>query len=166
MRRQAVLLAAFICAMVALSVGAPWRDVPGAQAATIQGTATGANGAHTCALTSLGTLKCWGYNNRGQIGNDVTGTNALTPQNVCAAAGCGSLLSGVVYLAAGSEHTCAILSDTTARCWGSNTNGQLGDGTTGDSDTPVKVCASGSGSACPALTRIRHLRARRSDLRA
>src|SRR5262249_26837438 len=45
----------------------------------------------------------------------------------------------VVAVTAGGNHTCALLSDTTARCWGSNSNGQLGDGTTTQRLLPVMV---------------------------
>jgi len=152
--RRTLVLVLCICAMVALSVGAPWRDVPEAQALTIPLTATGADGNHTCVLTGTGGVKCWGDNANGQLGNDITGGTSGTPQNVCAAAGCASLLSGVTWVAAGNGHTCAVLSDTTAKCWGQNAKGQLGDGTIGPSDTPVKVCASGSGAGCPALSGI------------
>ena len=40
---------------------------------------------------------------------------------------------------AGKDHTCAVISDDSVRCWGRNHRGQLGDGTYGDSDDPVMV---------------------------
>ena len=46
---------------------------------------------------------------------------------------------GVVQLAAGGSHTCALLGDGTARCWGANSVGQLGDGTATQRDLPVAV---------------------------
>jgi alpha-tubulin suppressor-like RCC1 family protein len=48
-------------------------------------------------------------------------------------------LRGTVVLAAGGDHTCAVLGDGTVRCWGYNDAGQLGDGSTHDSLAPVLV---------------------------
>ena len=48
-------------------------------------------------------------------------------------------LASVVGLAASADHTCALLSDGTARCWGDNSYGQLGDGTTTARMAPVAV---------------------------
>ena len=75
---------------------------------------------HTCARLSDGTVRCWGSNAIGQLGDGTT-TQRLTPTAVPG-------LSDVVGLSAGHQHTCAVLSDGTARCWGSNSDGQLGDG--------------------------------------
>jgi alpha-tubulin suppressor-like RCC1 family protein len=107
---------------------------------------------HTCALLSDGTAMCWGDNYYGQLGDGTT-SRRDTPVAVCASGsgpGCsgGAALGGVVAISAGSYHTCALLSDGTARCWGNNVRGQLGDGTTTERHTPVAVCASGSGPGC------------------
>lgn len=51
----------------------------------------------------------------------------------------GTPLNGVLRVSAGYSHACALLSDTTVACWGSNGGGQLGDNTTLDSSTPVQV---------------------------
>jgi hypothetical protein len=48
-------------------------------------------------------------------------------------------LSGVTSIGTGESHTCAVLSDTTVRCWGMNLEGGLGDGTLTDSPVPVPV---------------------------
>jgi alpha-tubulin suppressor-like RCC1 family protein len=50
-------------------------------------------------------------------------------------------------IAAGSEHTCAIATGGVVYCWGSNSNGQLGDGTTADSWVPVAVSGLGTNVA-------------------
>ena len=55
-------------------------------------------------------------------------------------------LTGAVALAAGRQHTCALLDDGTARCWGDNEFGQLGDGTTMPHGDPSPVVSpDGSG---------------------
>ncbi|MBI2061726.1 MAG: hypothetical protein HYT87_18450, partial [Nitrospirae bacterium] len=88
-------------------------------------------GSHTCALISDGTVKCWGYNVDGQLGDGTT-TNRLTPTAV-------SSLSSSLAVAGGGNHACALLSDGTVQCWGKNQYGQLGDGTTTNRTTPVAV---------------------------
>jgi alpha-tubulin suppressor-like RCC1 family protein len=93
-----------------------------------------AGGDHTCALISDGTVRCWGYNTTGQLGN---GTTTDSPTPVVVSGISGSTLASKI--AASYRHTCALISDGTARCWGSNTRGQLGDGTTANSSTPVVV---------------------------
>jgi alpha-tubulin suppressor-like RCC1 family protein len=95
-------------------------------------TALGAGGSHSCAVVAGGTVRCWGYNGSGQLG-DGTLTTRTTPVTV-------SGLGGAVALGAlGESHTCAAISDGTARCWGSNASGQLGNGIPNDSATPVTV---------------------------
>src|SRR5690606_39736769 len=80
-------------------------------------------------------LYCWGYNLYGRLG-DGTRTDRWTPVAVQAPAGV--VLSGVV---AGAAHTCAHGSDDKLYCWGYNSSGQLGDGTTTERWTPVAVQA-------------------------
>ncbi|MCB0977641.1 MAG: hypothetical protein KDB02_09300 [Acidimicrobiales bacterium] len=89
-------------------------------------------GGHTCARLGNGDLRCWGYNAYGQIGDGTTDATAL-PTTV------GGGTSGAVALDAGSDHTCAALANGTVRCWGYNSTGQVGDGTTEDRTSPVAV---------------------------
>ena len=84
---------------------------------------------HTCALLVNGTVKCWGYNFYGELGDGTT-TERHTPVTVKAAAGSTSPLSGVIAVAVGDSHSCALLVGGTVKCWGANGAGGLGDGTT------------------------------------
>ncbi|MBU6335965.1 MAG: RCC1 repeat-containing protein, partial [Chloroflexi bacterium] len=98
-----------------------------------------AGGAHSCALTSAGGVWCWGLNWNGQIGDGTT-TNRLTPVAVS------GLGSGVRAIALGDSHSCALTSGGAVLCWGSNNNGELGDGTLVERrTTPVAVRTLGSG---------------------
>lgn len=88
---------------------------------------------HSCAALAQGGVKCWGYNNVGQLGTG-TRTNANVPTAVS------GLTDTVVSMAAGDSHTCAATVQRTVYCWGSNGNsldpyGRLGQG--GNGYTPA-----------------------------
>ena len=91
-----------------------------------------AGGEHTCAILVEGSVRCWGWNASGQVG-DGTVLDRSGPVDVS------ELGSGVAAIAAGGRHTCALLTAGGVRCWGYNEFGQLGDGTTTDRWTPVDV---------------------------
>lgn len=80
--------------------------------------ATGSN--HSCALFANGTVRCWGDNSFGQLG-DGTQTNRNTPVLVQG-------LTNVLAITAGDEHTCALLANGTMRCWGRRDDFRLGRG--------------------------------------
>lgn len=88
---------------------------------------------HSCALTAAGSVSCWGRNRSGELGD------GGACESVCGPAVVVGLESGVTDLVAGSTHTCALLEEGSVRCWGSNTFGSLGNGTTEDSSVPVEV---------------------------
>jgi len=87
--------------------------------------------AHTCALTSLGDLFCWGANGQGQLGNG-TSVSTSKPTRV-------SSTARFKRVSAGFFHTCAISTDDAVYCWGDNHAGALGIGQGAGSDYPVPV---------------------------
>lgn len=101
-------------------------------------------GQHTCVVTNSGGVKCWGQNLYGQVGNGNT-TDQVTPVDVS------GLSSGVAAVAAGGSTTCALLTTGGVKCWGDNTFGQIGDGTTTHRLTPVDVPGLTSGVKALAL---------------
>jgi alpha-tubulin suppressor-like RCC1 family protein len=116
-----------------------------------------AGGAHTCALTSSGVAYCWGRGESGQLGVPPPVTTCLDPPVACALVP--FLVDGGLKferLSAGGEHTCGLTSDGSAWCWGSNSYGQLGDGSQDSRNAPVAVAtaerftqiASGYGHTC------------------
>ena len=84
---------------------------------------------HTCVLLQGGSIKCWGYNNHGQLGYD-HGDDIGDDEGEVEALVAVPVGGPVVRIEAGLEYTCAILSQGRLRCWGHNNNGQLGQGNT------------------------------------
>ncbi|MFY1584478.1 RCC1 domain-containing protein [Micromonospora sp. WMMD734] len=99
--------------------------------------------AHSMAQLSSGGVLAWGDNFTGQLG-DGTFTGRPVPGQVCAVgqtAPCERFLYGIRDIAAGDYHSLALQPDYTVVAWGANGQGQLGDGGTEPSPTPVQVLA-------------------------
>ncbi|MBP9489374.1 hypothetical protein KBE88_01255, partial [Candidatus Saccharibacteria bacterium] len=99
-----------------------------------------AGSGHSLALDSEGQIYAWGYNDYGQLGNGDT-TSSNTPVKVDAS----GVLAGktISQISAGGAHSLALDSEGQIYAWGYNDYGQLGNGDTTSSNTPVKVDASG-----------------------
>src|SRR2546427_6017502 len=95
-------------------------------------TAVSAGAFFSCVRLSDGTAQCTGRNQFGQLGNgDGTFTSSSVPVAV-------SGLTAATRVATGAEHACALLGDSTVRCWGAGDSGQRGDGTITNSTTPAR----------------------------
>lgn len=92
---------------------------------------------HFCAVVDGGAW-CWGDNGAGQLGD---GSKTPRSQAVQVLRAEGTPLEGVVEVAPGEKHTCALLADQTVVCWGSNAVGQLGSGVDDDLEYPFAVTA-------------------------
>jgi alpha-tubulin suppressor-like RCC1 family protein len=94
--------------------------------------AISAGSAHTCAVLDNSAVKCWGYNNNGQLGQGSTsnlgdGSGEMGDNLTAIDLGSGRT---ALAISAGSAHTCALLDNSAFKCWGQNDNGQLGQGST------------------------------------
>jgi uncharacterized repeat protein (TIGR01451 family) len=121
--------------------------------------AISAGGTSTCALLADGSVRCWGADDLGQLGDGGPIPGAAKPVPATVALG-----QPAQAVSVGDKHACALIADGTVRCWGANTVGQLGDGgaipgtTTSAPSTPVAlggparaVTAAGAG-ACALLS--------------
>ncbi len=93
------------------------------------------NGSHTCALLDDNSVKCWGYNNHGQLGQgdrNSLGDHSNEMGDYLVAIDLGTKSDNTKHTAkavsAGTYHTCALLDDNSVKCWGYNNYGQLGQG--------------------------------------
>ena len=100
---------------------------------------------HTCAVKTDGSAWCWGFNQYGQLGDNAT-------HQTCAANDCSltpvavsGLGADVVSIGAGRDHSCAIKTNDSVWCWGSNAQRQIGDGTLINRPVPVLVSGLAAG---------------------
>jgi alpha-tubulin suppressor-like RCC1 family protein len=107
--------------------------VPGAFGPGTAPLALSAGAGHTCVASTDGTVRCWGRNDSGQVGNGRT-TAQTTPVVL-------GMLDEVVAIDAGFAATCAVTARGAVWCWGQNGAGELGDGTTSPRSMPVQVLA-------------------------
>jgi uncharacterized repeat protein (TIGR03803 family) len=130
------------------SNGTPGGDVPvpvatgGTALAGKTVVAISAGNLYSLALCSDGTVAAWGNNTSGQLGN---GGNGNSPVPV-AVATLGTALAGktVVAISAGNSHSLALCSDGTVAAWGGNNAGELGNGTSANSNVAVAVTTANS----------------------
>jgi hypothetical protein len=99
-------------------------------------TAIGVGITHSCAVVSGGKVMCWGLNWGGQLGN---GSTASVDGGVGGGMATVAGVTNAKAVVAGSCHSCALLNDGNVQCWGDGSLGQLGNGTTMSSPTPVTV---------------------------
>jgi alpha-tubulin suppressor-like RCC1 family protein len=122
---------------LALTVNPP--SAPVTSVANAVGIACG--NSHTCASIADGTIKCWGYNSDGEMGNNTFGGSSQIPVNVTLSNGTIADMSRSV--AAGGRHNCATSAAGAVTCWGYNAQGGLGDNSTLQRNTPVATSMPG-----------------------
>jgi alpha-tubulin suppressor-like RCC1 family protein len=121
------------------SVAITFTVSAGTPLAGVTTVATGPMSDHSCAVVAAGGVKCWGYTPTGAVGDGTTGDSnnvRVSPRTVTG-------ISGATAVATGAGHSCAVIAGGTVKCWGAAGYGELGDGTTGDSQgrrlVPVTV---------------------------
>src|SRR5205085_8368644 len=92
--------------------------------------AIAAGGLHSCAVLLDGTVRCWGFNTSGQLGNGSL-TQSNTPVTV-------SGLSNIIDVVTGDAHTCALQLGGLPFCWGRGAEGEIGNGNNFTSTVPIQ----------------------------
>jgi len=108
------------------------HSLPVAVSGGISFATVGAGGLYTCGLAASGAAFCWGDNIWGELGSGVTSPTSNVPVAVA-----GALTFRT--LSTGNYHSCAMAGGNVAYCWGDGGEGQLGNGSTNLSASPVKV---------------------------
>jgi len=102
-------------------------------------TAVSVGASETCGVTTSGAAYCWGYNGYGELGTGTT-TGSLIPVAVSGGLTFAAVSIDRLENANAGPHTCGATPGGAAYCWGDNTTGELGDGTSGTNRlTPVAV---------------------------
>ena len=123
------------------------QSKPPAQAQLAGVAAVAGGDDHTCAVLAdaAGTVECWGNNDAGQLGDGTHVGHAVAAPV--------SGLVGAVAIAAGRNHTCAVLGDASVVCWGGNNAGQLGDATN-DTHGVARPVVDATGARITGVTQI------------
>ena len=152
------VVAVLVSPVAASAVVTPGSGDPaGGTAVTISGihfvqVSSSADANHTLGLTSEGSVYAWGANGDGQLGNG-SNTNSSIPVQVLGVGGTG-VLAGITTIAAGRYHSVAVGNGGSVYAWGTNGYGQLGNGSTSNSSTPVQVLGVGGSGVLSGITRI------------
>jgi alpha-tubulin suppressor-like RCC1 family protein len=113
------------------------RSTPAAVSGIANAVSVSSGTFHTCAALSDGKVECWGYSLYGRLGNGQSGWTLISSTPVAA-----NGIVNAVAASAGSDSSCAVLSDGTVKCWGGNLYDQLGNGKNLFSLVPVNVITS------------------------
>lgn len=113
---SAALVTLFNCTVSSASTRGRFRAETILNDESVRISAAGRN--HTCAVRANSLVSCWENDDSGQIGDGTIGGNRLSPMLVGG-------LSNVAGIAAGDAHTCALLADGTAKCWGARFQARL-----------------------------------------
>jgi alpha-tubulin suppressor-like RCC1 family protein len=151
-------------------VGTTWQEIPGSgpnlAAKTVAGPIAGfshiccvytpppaiapslsAGHSFTCGITGAGTAYCWGEDTYGELGSAATASCLFsnTTPTPCSTSPVAVSSAGMALtfasVSAGISHACGLTTNGEVYCWGRNAEGQLGNGSTTDSTTPVKVAS-------------------------
>lgn len=121
------------------------RAIPTAVSGLVGASTISAGGEHTCVVTASGGAKCWGVNNNGELGH-IGPSVSLSPVDVT------GLTAGVVDIKASLDHTCALTTDGGVKCWGFTGSGRLGNGGSGNFNSPLPQSVVGLESSASAIS--------------
>ena len=112
-----------------------------------RGSTLSSGSAHTCAILDNGFVSCWGWGSVGRLGNG--GTSEKTTPTLTSSLGTGRT---AVAVSSGGHFTCAILDNGSVSCWGSDYDGELGNGEAPTSTTPTLTSSLGTNRTAVAIS--------------